>query len=674
MPRRPPRPRVTPKQLKYYRGRFRDAIREDGVVCLECGRLFRDLKFHLRLKHALHAEAYREKWGYNRTTPLIIPAIREAHRQHALAAKLGAFSTRERVQKAIAAIPRRRPPIRAETRLAMRDRMRARVAAGWRPPVRQKVDDEMLRALVRHGLTRRQIAERMGLPRSTIWQRITRLGLAGPAVAPFKLKATNEELLALRRAGLWRSEIAARTGMRPDAVQARLQRLRGSGLPVRTSDRPRPNSMRKASDIAILAGVRAGLGPSRLAPRLGLSVSALEKRLARLRRRGLLRPGRRPRTMTVPDAEVLELRRAGLGNREIAARTGLRPETVGDRFWRLRRRGVAVPSPAGRGSVRRVHDEAILALARTGLSAAKIAVRVGLRLRTLQDRLTSLRRRGLLPRAPRPVVVSDDVILRLRREGLWPHQMAARTGMAPRAIGWRLRKLRRQGVTVPRPPGPRPSGRRRATDEQLLSLAQAGLRTKEIAARLAIARVTVGSRLRALRRRGVLPPLPPIRDPGELLALRRAGLRNREIAARMGLTVNRVEYDLRRLRRRGVAVAPVSRSRVSDEDLLALMQTGRGPSEIAARVGLSRGQVFERLQRLRERGLLPERPGRTQRRFTDDELLVALQAGQRTGDIARRLGVTPAAVKTRVRRLRRRGLLPPAGPSPSQPSNPPAST
>ncbi len=253
--------------------------------------------------------------------------------------------------------------------------------------------------------------------------------------------------------------------------------------------------------------------------------------------------------------------------------------------------------------------------------------------------------------------------------------MAARTGMTPQAIHWRLRKLRRQGEAVPRPPGPRPSGRRRATDEQLLRLAQGGLRNQEIAARRGLARVTVRKRLRGLRQRGiVLPPLPPTRDPEEVLALRRAGLRNREIAARMGLTVNAVAYDLERLRRRGVAVPPASRSRVSDENLLALIQAGRGPSEIAARFGLSRAQVFERLQRLRARGLLPERPSHGQRRFTDDELRAALRAGQRTGEIARRLDVTPSAVKTRVRRLRRRGLLPPAGPSPSQPSNPPAST
>ncbi len=402
MARRRPAPSVSRKELAHYRAHIREAIRQDGVVCLECGRLLRDLKVHLRLEHALRPEDYREKWGYNRGTALITPALRAILRQRALAQGLPALSPRDSIRKAITAIARRRRPLRLEARLAIREERRARVAAGWRPTIQQKVDDATLRALVRDGLTRRQIAERMGLPRKTISNRIRLLRLTGAGVSAFRLKATNEDLLALRRKGLWRSEIAARTGMTPAAVQTRLQALRRRGMALPTPTRPRPNPMRKVSDVAILAGIRAGLGPSRLAPTLGLSLSALEKRLTRLRRRRLLRPGRRAGIMTVPHAKLLELRRAGLGNREIAARTGLRPGTVGERFWRLRRRGVAVPSPPARGSFRRVSDEAILVLARTGLSAAKIAVRVGLRLRTLQDRLASLRRRGFLPHPPAP--------------------------------------------------------------------------------------------------------------------------------------------------------------------------------------------------------------------------------------------------------------------------------
>jgi predicted transcriptional regulator len=40
----------------------------DGVICLECGAVFKRLPGHL-CKHNLSSD-YKAKWGYNRTTPL----------------------------------------------------------------------------------------------------------------------------------------------------------------------------------------------------------------------------------------------------------------------------------------------------------------------------------------------------------------------------------------------------------------------------------------------------------------------------------------------------------------------------------------------------------------------------------------------------------------------------
>ncbi len=197
------------------------------MVCLECGTLHTFLPLHLRLKHHVMADAYRAKWGYNRTTALVTPTHSEGLRQRGRALGLVARPPRDAIRKAIAASRGAKRPARLEFRLDLSDRMRARVAAGWRPPVRKRVEDETLRALVAEGLTFRQIAERMRLPRNTVWQRVRRLGLRGPGIRPPRqLKATDAELLALRRQGLWRTEIAARTGMTPAAVQRRLYILR----------------------------------------------------------------------------------------------------------------------------------------------------------------------------------------------------------------------------------------------------------------------------------------------------------------------------------------------------------------------------------------------------------------------------------------------------------------
>ena len=675
MSRRRPRRRVTPKELKYYREHFREAIRQDGVVCLECGGLYKDLTPHLHLAHALATDDYREKWGYNRETGLITPALSEVRRQHAFAIKLPSLGPPDAIRKAIAAIPRRRPPVRMETRLAIKEEMRKRVAAGWRPSIRKKVEDDTLRALVAEGLTFRQIASRSGLSYNGVRDRIRDLGLTGPRIPPpFQLKATDGELLALRKQGLWRTEIAARTGMTPGAVYRRLYLLRRRGVIVPTSSRPRPNAMRKASDLAVLVGIRSGLGPSRLAPRLGLTLSGLEKRLARLRRRGLLRPAKpRPR---IPDAKLLTLWEAGLSIREIATRIGFPPKSVGGRLWTLRKRGVSVPSPAERASRGRVSDEAILVQARMGLPPDKIAARVGLRPSVIKRRLAALRRRGALPPASSPPVrpvpregpvpprVSDAEILKLGRAGLWPHQIALRTGLTRRAVGWCLQKLRRQGVTVPRPPGRPPWWRRpRVDDERLLELARKGLPNREIAARLGLARVTVWKRLDTVRKRGQLPPLRHTRDRvGAILAHRKAGLTNREIAARLDLTASVVNHHLVRLRKQGVGVPPLHKSGASDEELIALAQARVRTGEIAARVGVSRSAVERRLARLRRQGRLNVASLRPPPRFSNEDLLDLVRAGLRTGQIAQRFRVAPSAVQARLRRLRQRGLLPPLPP------------
>ena len=53
------------KDLAYYRAHFREAVQKDGVICLECGAIFKYLPGHL-CKHGLSSEEYRAKWGYHR--------------------------------------------------------------------------------------------------------------------------------------------------------------------------------------------------------------------------------------------------------------------------------------------------------------------------------------------------------------------------------------------------------------------------------------------------------------------------------------------------------------------------------------------------------------------------------------------------------------------------------
>ncbi len=433
--------------------------------------------------------------------------------------------------------------------------------------------------------------------------------------------------------------------------------------------------MRKVSDVAILVGIRGGLGPSKLAPRLGMALSSLEKRLARLRRRGLLRPPK-PRP-TIPDAQLLALRKAGLSASEIAARLGFSRHGVQHRLRKLRRRGVSVLGPPQGEPSRRVSDEALTVLARMGLPAERIAARVGLRRSGIQKRLASLRRRGLLPPAsPSPVGrrrlspprVSDVEILELWRAGLNPHQIAARTGMKRSAVYGCLGKLRRQGASIP---SLRAS---RVSDKELIALVQAGGRPRDIADQVRLKVGYVYERLARLRKQGLIR-LPWLRPPRrftdeQLLGLVREGDSPLDIARKLAVTREAVYARLKRLRERGrlAATPPSSAKRqFSDEKLIALFQAGLRRKEIAQRLDVGIRVVREGIRRLWERGLLATtRPRRPERRFNDEELIALGQAGLTRREIARRTGLPLRAVRKRLQELVRSGAaaFPPPRPRP----------
>lgn len=57
------------------------SIRETGVTCLECGKVCKIITAkHLAL-HGLDADAYREKWGIKKGTPLACKALVRARRK-----------------------------------------------------------------------------------------------------------------------------------------------------------------------------------------------------------------------------------------------------------------------------------------------------------------------------------------------------------------------------------------------------------------------------------------------------------------------------------------------------------------------------------------------------------------------------------------------------------------
>jgi predicted transcriptional regulator len=122
---------MSDKELAYYRAHFREAVPKDGVICLECGAIFKYLPGHL-CKHNLSSQEYKAKWGHNRTTPLERLSTRRKKRRNAIAMKFWKFTPRDAHKNATKARRGHGSPYRPERRLITTEAARARVAAGFR--------------------------------------------------------------------------------------------------------------------------------------------------------------------------------------------------------------------------------------------------------------------------------------------------------------------------------------------------------------------------------------------------------------------------------------------------------------------------------------------------------------------------------------------------------------
>ena len=235
---------VAVRNLPYYRTRIREAIDADTIVCLECGGLYLALPNHLRLTHALPVEAYKAKWGYNRSTGLYCRGLAARFQARAKAMGLDQYGTPDRAKRASDA-QHGGYALRTEGRLRQAE---SKVAGRWHHP----------------------------------WQ-----------------KLSDEEVIRLSLQGLGSSEIAQHTGVHPRRMRARLERLRARGIVLpRPQPRWRPPN-RKVTDEVILAGIAKGHTHQAIAEWTGVTRKAITARVARLRTRGLLGPAREGRRIGI---------------------------------------------------------------------------------------------------------------------------------------------------------------------------------------------------------------------------------------------------------------------------------------------------------------------------------------------------------------------------------------
>lgn len=650
---------VSAQELAYYQEHFREAIREDAVVCLECGCLLRDLNTHLRFKHELSTDEYREHWGYNRKTALNIPAVSALRTQRALERNLPAKAPKDAIYKAHEANRHHRVPRRKEMRLDHAARIKARLAADPSAYRTWKVRDEVLKAMVQQGLPPREIASRTELSFSHTRRRLYTLGL----LKPTRPRPSEVELLNLLRQGLWPREIAAKSGRDVSSIRQRLQRLRRRGVAVPCPTGLRPNAKRKVTDDQIIALAQTGLRQADMARRAGFTLSSLERRLRALRRRGLLPPTAPfPR---ISDDSIIVLAHQGLGSTKIASRLGISRSYATVRLRKLRQRGLLPPF----GPSSRITTERITALAQQGLGATRIGRGLGISRSAIAHRLSSLRRRGLLPLPPAIAPAPDEQIIAYARQGLGAPTIAHRLRINQNIVSYRLRVLRGRGLL------PQHGVIKRVPDERILTLAQQGLRRSQMASQLGISGPTLRRRLAGLRRSRLLPPFRSTRQAREesVIRLARRSVGSTEIARRLGVSRSTIVQQLRSLRQRGLVPPSPRISRELDNKITAFAQKRLGGSKIARRLRMTQSTVWSRLRSLRQRGLLP-RPAPIPR-LPDESIIALAYQGLSARKIARRLGTHHTGVLGRIKSLRQRGLLPsvqrPQGASPPTTPSPP---
>ena len=245
------------KELAYYRAHFREAVQKDGILCLECGVIFKSLPQHLG-KHQLSSPEYKAKWGYNRRTPLERLITRRKKRRNAFAMKLWRLTPPGAHLKATKARQRLHLPFRPERRLGDTEAARAKLAAAFR----------------RAKLRVRRFQARTERPRRFRFN------------SNFHASKEDRRILSLRNKGLWPTEIAPLLGIPVELVHYRLYLLKKNGFALRPPTRPRPIPHRKVTDDKLLMLVRSGLSMREIAAKVGVAVPTVLNRIKRLQERG----------------------------------------------------------------------------------------------------------------------------------------------------------------------------------------------------------------------------------------------------------------------------------------------------------------------------------------------------------------------------------------------------
>jgi predicted transcriptional regulator len=149
---------------------------EEHVVCLNCGRVGKNISHHLHgCPVTLEpSDAYKERWGFDRSNPLTSPKQREAYSQsHRQSPTFRQQQEKAREALLVARAARtgsKRGPMRLESKLRRRGKR-----TGARPH-RQKIPDAEVLEILALNLPIAEAARHAGISQTAFYRRAQRLG------------------------------------------------------------------------------------------------------------------------------------------------------------------------------------------------------------------------------------------------------------------------------------------------------------------------------------------------------------------------------------------------------------------------------------------------------------------------------------------------------------------
>ena len=246
------------------------------------------------------------------------------------------------------------------------------------------------------------------------------------------------------------------------------------------------------------------------------------------------------------------------------------------------------------------------------------------------------------------------MVAEMQRQGLTGNEIAKQMGMRPASVRNIISRLRRRGEELPRFYGGRVAGR--TLQERVLAIAD-GRSIAEIAERLGISQQSVRSAIKALRRAG--HTIRTVRGgrtrQEQVLALVEEGMTPAEMAKALGVTPNAVRCALFELRRQGHEVGTYQpRAGTVMAAIVDGALAGKSAQAIAEELGVSVNNVHASLSMARRNGMAIPSLARPSAPLWP-EVVALLAGGMTRKEVATALGVTESYVRSAKSRAEAQG-------------------